>query len=129
MSIWWGYPAQTRIPSYSFYDYAYSDWSARPNYAVNGTLLGALAGAVIGNNSGDLGNSSWRGAALGSVVGLAAGAVAEKRARERESAATAQAAPAKPEDVPALQPTSEGERVKPAKTSSRLAEANRLFGR
>lgn len=37
--------------------------------AVSGAVLGGLAGAVIGNNSGDLGNEAWRGAAIGAVAG------------------------------------------------------------
>ncbi len=133
VSLWFGYPAYSRIPSYSYYDYAYPNWDTRPNYVASGAVLGALAGAVIGNNSGDLGYSSWRGAALGSVVGLAAGAVAEKRAREREEEAAATAptvtvstqAPSAPED----EAKDERARMRSLEKPSRMAEANRLFGR
>jgi hypothetical protein len=41
--------------------------------AVNGALLGGVAGAVIGNNSGSLGHNAWKGAAIGAGVGLIAG--------------------------------------------------------
>lgn len=36
---------------------------------VNGAVIGGLAGAVIGNNSGDLGHNAWKGAALGAAAG------------------------------------------------------------
>lgn len=44
----------------------------RPD-AVSGAVWGGLAGAVIGNNSGDLGHNAWRGAAYGSVAGALVG--------------------------------------------------------
>lgn len=41
--------------------------------AVNGAVLGGIAGAVIGHNSGDLRHNGWRGAAIGSAAGLLIG--------------------------------------------------------
>jgi hypothetical protein len=41
--------------------------------AVNGALLGGVAGAVIGHNSGDLRHNAWRGAAIGAATGLVLG--------------------------------------------------------
>lgn len=41
--------------------------------AVNGALLGGIAGAVIGNNSGDLRHNAWKGAAIGAGAGLILG--------------------------------------------------------
>jgi uncharacterized membrane protein len=41
--------------------------------AVNGALLGGIAGAVIGHNSGELRHNAWRGAAIGAGTGLIAG--------------------------------------------------------
>ncbi|MDO8541939.1 MAG: YMGG-like glycine zipper-containing protein [Opitutaceae bacterium] len=41
--------------------------------AVNGALLGGVAGAVIGHNSGDLRHNGWKGAAIGAGAGLIAG--------------------------------------------------------
>jgi outer membrane lipoprotein SlyB len=47
---------------------------------VNGAILGGIAGAVIGNNSGDLHHNAWRGAAIGTVAGALIGsAVGESR--------------------------------------------------
>ncbi len=133
-SFSFGYPAFPRVYSYSHYDYGRPVGTARPNYAASGLLLGALAGAVIGNNSGDLGNSAWRGAALGGVAGLAAGATVENRARERERREAAAAV-----DEPRVEPAVREENQVPAardaprpatnEKSSRMAEANRLFGR
>src|SRR5690606_31947518 len=77
------------------YDYAYpavyaDDFSYRrgsTHHTANGLLLGALAGAVIGNNSGDLGNSAWRGAAYGAAGGLLLGAIADHRANKKDEEA------------------------------------------
>src|SRR4051812_8778670 len=41
--------------------------------AVNGALLGGIAGAVIGNNSGSLHHNAWQGAAIGAGAGLLLG--------------------------------------------------------
>lgn len=56
----------------------------RPNYAVTGTLLGGLAGAIIGHNDGRHG---WEGAAYGAGAGLLLGSWAEQRARQAETMA------------------------------------------
>lgn len=42
--------------------------------SVNGALIGGLAGAVIGNNSGSLRHNAWHGAAIGATAGLLMGA-------------------------------------------------------
>lgn len=41
--------------------------------AVNGAILGGVAGAIIGNNSGDLRHNGARGAAIGAGTGLLLG--------------------------------------------------------
>src|SRR4051812_44165916 len=41
--------------------------------AINGAMLGGIAGAVIGNNSGDLRHNGWKGAAIGAGAGLLLG--------------------------------------------------------
>lgn len=41
--------------------------------AVNGAVLGGIAGAVIGHNSGDLRHNAWKGAAIGAGAGLILG--------------------------------------------------------
>ena len=47
---------------------------------VNGAVIGGLAGAVIGNNSGDLHHNGARGAAIGAVAGAVIGsAIGESR--------------------------------------------------
>ena len=51
---------------------------------VSGAVLGGLAGAVMGNNSGDLGHNAWRGAAIGTAAGALLGSAvgAERESRE-----------------------------------------------
>ena len=47
---------------------------------VNGAVLGGIAGAVIGNNSGSLHHNAWQGAAIGAVAGgLIGSSVGESR--------------------------------------------------
>lgn len=49
---------------------------------VNGAVLGGIAGAVIGHNSGSLNHNGWQGAAIGAVAGgLIGSAVANDRDR------------------------------------------------
>jgi len=51
---------------------------------VNGAVLGGIAGAVIGNNSGSLHHNAWQGAAIGAVAGgLIGSTVGESRERGR----------------------------------------------
>ncbi len=64
---------------YGTYDYVYR----RPNYAVTGTLLGALAGGLIGNS---IHHQGWEGAGIGAAAGLVLGGLAEGSARQREQA-------------------------------------------
>jgi uncharacterized protein YcfJ len=54
--------------------------------AVNGAVLGGIAGAVIGNNSGDLRHSAGKGAAIGAAAGLIVGeAVGNVSATHRQT--------------------------------------------
>jgi hypothetical protein len=132
VGVSFGYPIFARPYAYSYYDYERPLWIERPNYAASGAMLGALAGAVIGHNSGDLGNNAWRGAALGGLAGLAVGAVAENRTRERERRMGTGEAGMVAEPVLA-----QGNAVTPTASApewavvrpSRMAEANRLLGR
>jgi len=55
----------------------------RPDYRGRGLVLGGIAGAIIGNNSGDLGHNTWRGAAWGAGIGYVLGAIAETNAPRR----------------------------------------------
>jgi uncharacterized protein YcfJ len=69
----------------------------RPNYVVNGTMLGAASGALIGAGNHDAG----KGAAIGAAAGLVLGSVAEAttQRRERRTATEIQST-----SVPQLQP-------------------------
>jgi len=48
---------------------------------VNGAVIGGIAGAVIGHNSGSLGHNGWRGAAWGAGLGWVLGSVADANRR------------------------------------------------
>lgn len=65
---------------------AYYYRAARPNYAVNGTLLGAASGALIGAGQNDAG----KGAAIGAGAGLVLGTITELATQKRERKAAAQ---------------------------------------
>ena len=45
--------------------------------SLNGALLGGIAGAIIGNNSGSLHHNAWQGAAIGAGAGMLLGATAD----------------------------------------------------
>lgn len=50
--------------------------------AVNGAILGGIAGGIIGHNSGDLRHNGWKGAAIGATAGLLIGqAIGDARDR------------------------------------------------
>lgn len=104
------------------YDYAYS---VRPDYQASGLWLGALAGAIIGRNSGSLGHSAWRGAAYGAGAGYLLGSLAESNVRRREilvgpAVSTAAAAPAQPQQVTI---------INNYYNATPMSSANGLFGR
>jgi hypothetical protein len=46
-------------------------------HTADGALLGGIAGAVIGHNSGSLSHNGWQGAAIGAGVGALIGASAD----------------------------------------------------
>lgn len=139
--VGWGYRSRSYGYRYDVYPAVYTDdYSYRQNstnYTANGLLLGALAGAVIGNNSGELGNSAWRGAAYGAAGGLLLGAIADHRASKKaeeifaaaardsasRSISTASRAPVSSSSLP-----TSASFPRPVVTSP-MADANRLFGR
>ena len=45
--------------------------------AANGAILGGIAGAIIGHNSGSLHHNGWQGAAIGAGVGALLGSAAD----------------------------------------------------
>jgi uncharacterized protein YcfJ len=130
-------------PSSSFYSppayaYAYAPYPAyapappRRNYAIGGTLLGALTGGLIGNS---IDHQGWEGAAIGAGAGLLLGGVAEQTARRRQqdyyyagppvlvvrpkTLAPAPSAPTVPDNNP----------KPPYRPASAMSSANSLFGR
>ena len=110
-----------------YYDDGPVDVYDRPDYAATGTLLGGIAGAIIGNNSH--GHNAWRGAAIGAGAGYLFGSIAESNARQREAAAaqiaTASSAPtaAAPQNVTVINNYYGNSAPAP------MAQANALFGR
>jgi hypothetical protein len=129
----YGYSGYT-YPAYGYgYDYG------RPNYAVSGTLLGALTGGIMGNS---IHHQGWEGAGIGAAAGLLLGGVAEHSARARERAAySAPPVPPAPQNQVANAPTVPDAPVAPAAPtfpdnsasraagSSSMSGANSLFGR
>lgn len=109
-----GYPAYSYYPYYSYYSYPYPYpyygydgyygyyGPGRPNYAVNGTLLGALTGGIIGNS---IHHQGWEGAAIGAGAGLLLGGIAEDAARRQEYRTATRVA--QPYPVTQLQPQSQ----------------------
>lgn len=140
MSFYYGAPYYSNGP-YGYYGYGAYDYPyvyRRPNYAVTGTLLGALAGGLIGHG---IHHQGWEGAGIGAAAGLVLGGLAESSARQREqahapapavtwvqpaqvtSAPTAASAPVAPA-APAA-PSTTGLRT----TGDTMSSANSLFGR
>lgn len=89
----YGYSRYYSSPVYGYYDgywpydYPYYGVTGYGGYygggsaASNGLLLGALAGGIIGNNSGEFRHSGWRGAAWGAGLGWLLGAVVDANRR------------------------------------------------
>jgi outer membrane lipoprotein SlyB len=117
---------------YTDADYGYSSYAVedeRPNYAGRGLLLGGIAGAIIGNNSGDLHHNAWRGAAYGAAAGYILGSIAENNARRREAALTRVVVNPAPVTYAAPAPAAPVVATPPPAPPSPMASANSLFGR
>ena len=85
----------------------------RPNYAVSGTLVGALAGGLIGTGY----HQGWEDAGIGAASGLVLGSVAEVAAQAHEQKwAAAQIPP-----PPAAQAVPAGAPVQPTATPAQPA--------
>jgi hypothetical protein len=114
-------------------DYPYYGVYASPSTASSGMLLGALAGGIIGNNSGVFGHSGWRGAAWGAGAGLLLGSVVDaERAREvpvRAPAPTVVYAPAPATSAPAVAAPQQVTIINNYYGASPMSAANSLFGR
>jgi hypothetical protein len=130
------------VPSFGYYSgygygYPYYDTAGYYGYgsgAANGLLLGALAGGIIGNNSGDFRHNGWRGAAWGAGAGWLLGSIFDANRR----AAVYQPAPV------VYQPATVQAQVQPAaptqpqqvtiinnyyNASTPMTAANGMFGR
>lgn len=133
------WPAYSYYPGYSV-DYPYygtygSYGYGNGSYAANGLVLGALAGGIIGHNSGEFRHNGWRGAAWGAGVGWLLGAVADANRRPVGYSApqvvaqpaavipqqTQVAAPAQPQQVTIINNY--------YNSSTPMSGANSLFGR
>ena len=76
-------------PAYGYYggygvDYPYygsTGYYGSESAASSGFWLGALAGGIIGNNSGSLGHNVWRGAAWGAGAGWLLGSIVDANRR------------------------------------------------
>ncbi len=83
------FPRYSVVPSYGYYSgygYGYPYYDSYGYYgtgsaATNGLLLGALAGGIIGHNSGTLHHSAWRGSAWGAGLGWVLGSVVDANRR------------------------------------------------
>jgi outer membrane lipoprotein SlyB len=120
-------------PSYSSYyrEPVYYSSGSR-NRASTGLLLGGIAGAIIGHNSGDLRHNAWRGAAIGAGSGWLLGAIADERARERNREQPIVYAPETSETTaPAQQTVPQTVIINNNYygTASSMSSANSLFGR
>jgi hypothetical protein len=140
---YYGYGRGYYVPTYSYYDgygYGYPYYSDYGYYntggsaAASGLLLGALAGGIIGNNSGDFHHNGWRGAAWGAGAGLLAGAIIDANRRPVVTSApvVVQQAPVVQGQVQAAPPA----QTQPVtiinnyyNSSTPMSSANTLFGR
>lgn len=145
--IGYGYPsygyASYGYPSYGYYGgygsgYPYYNgygYYGSTSAATNGLLLGALAGGIIGHNSGDLRHSAWRGSAWGAGAGWLLGSIFDGTRRSAEYAP----APVVVQQAPVVQ--SQAQPAAPAQpqqvtiinnyynSSTPMGAANGMFGR
>lgn len=139
------YYGYTYVPSYGYYDgygygYPYYDNYGyyRAGYgsgsaAANGLLLGALAGGIIGHNSGDFRHNGWRGAAWGAGTGWLLGSIVDANRRAVGSDAAPAVVPAA--SVVPAQPAAQAQPQQVTiinnyyNTSTPMSAANGMFGR
>ncbi|HVS51795.1 MAG TPA: YMGG-like glycine zipper-containing protein [Opitutaceae bacterium] len=123
--------------AYGYYDYAPYGWSdysysyaPSPSAAANGLWLGALAGAIIGNNSGGLHHDGWRGAAWGAGIGWLLGTAVDANRRAAVDAPATTTAPVVISSAPQATPlaTSRAAAIDSAPATP-MSGANALFGR
>lgn len=128
------YPVYGYYPGYGV-DYPYyggTGYYGSGSAASTGFWLGALAGGIIGHNSGDFRHNGWRGAAWGAGAGWLLGSIVDANRRyEDYSSAPRTTVPVAPA---AVQPTSSAAPqqvtiINNYYNSSPMSGANSLFGR
>ena len=112
-------------PSYAPTAYYATPSYATPNYTATTTLLGGVAGAIIGHNSG---GRTWQGAAIGAGAGYLLGRLSEPRR------VTAVYAPYPYYRQPVAAPVTQPQQVTIINnyyggTSTPMSSANAMFGR
>lgn len=134
------YPAYSYYPAYGV-DYPYYGslgYYGTPSAASSGFWLGALAGGIIGHNSGEFRHNGWRGAAWGAGVGWLLGSIADANRRVVSYPSTpAVAAPAVVAPAPVAAAASAPAAAPQSVTiinhyyqaASPMSGANGLFGR
>ncbi len=133
-SGWGGYsyaPVYNYYPGYGGgYPHATSGYYGYGSGATNGLLLGALAGGIIGHNSGEFRNNGWRGAAWGAGAGWLLGTIgdARRRAVVTEPPLFVQPAPVAPAPAAQAQPQ-QITIINNYYNTSPMSSANGLFGR
>jgi hypothetical protein len=117
---------------YPYYDYGYYGAGSA---ATNGLLLGALAGGIIGHNSGDFRHNGWRGAAWGAGAGLLLGSIVDAHRQPVVYASTPGVIQAAPAVQAQAQPTAPAQSQPVTiinnyyNSPSPMNGANALFGR
>lgn len=108
------------------------------SYAGNGLVLGALAGGIIGHNSGSLRHNGWNGALWGAGAGWLLGSIADANRRaviwERPPVYVEQAQPVvQTSPAAAAQPAAAPQQITIINNyygnAAPMSQANGLFGR
>lgn len=113
---------------YGYDDYAYGYGSA--DGATNGLVLGGIAGAILGRNSGSLGHNAWRGAAYGALAGTILGSIHDANVPR-----TRRVVPARAYEYQAEEPAPAAPAAAPVTiinnyyVTTPMSGANALFGR
>jgi hypothetical protein len=129
------YPAYGYYPGYGV-DYPYYGslgYYGSGSAASSGFWLGALAGGIIGHNSGEFRHNGWRGAAWGAGVGWLLGSIADANRRPVAYATAPQTVAPAPQVVSAPAQAATPQQVTIINnyynSSSPMSGANSLFGR
>lgn len=118
---------------YGYSDYNYNDSCGEPDGASAGLILGGLAGAIIGRNSGSLGHNAWRGAAYGALAGTVIGSIHDANRPSHRRIIL----PARAYEPEVMEPAAPAQAAAPQNVTiinnyyvaSPMSAANTLFGR